>query len=314
MERKNIFPPAALFFLMLVAACVFTACQEEAIEGDPDVPIPSDISPPALQTAYAEDEQLLREVDSLTRRLYIAYNTRVLYKWDRQAVGSISSYPPELHKVPAYLKFMEQIFFTYMKNMEALPDGTIDETRGLVFLKRNLPATFLLLGESIQAEDSGNGGISAAGLAESNLKIFLTGVNRIALDDPGWVSEQYRTFHHEFAHILDRRYERPKGFDSVSAGKYVRTSGWQQLSQLEALRRGFTRNYGASNEAEDFATIAEEMATTSRGSVAGKLELSQLLKAKYEMVVDFYRTLGVDVQGMGNNFALSENASGRHSK
>lgn len=287
-----------LFFL----ACFFAllSCQKEALEGDADVPVPTDITPPILQDTYAEEEALLKEVDSLARRMYVAYNTRILYKWDRKAVGNVSSYPPELHKVPAYLKFMEQIFFTYIKNAYQEEGEEPDETRGLVFLKENLPVTFLLLGESINTQD--NGGVSAAGLAQSNLKIFLTGVNNIALEDAAWVERQHDTFHHELAHILDRRYNRPKGFDAISAGKYIRTAAWGSLSLLEAFSRGFIEPYGASNEAEDFATIVGKVTTTGRGGISGTLETSQRLRQKYQLVVDFYRTIGIDIQGIGSDF------------
>ena len=304
MNMKKIYPGqkalCCVFFFLLVGG---VACREENLEGDPDVFVPTDIRPPAISDEYGEEEALLQEVDSLARRMYVAYNTKIVYKWDRKAVGNVSSYPPELHKVPAYIKFMEQIFFTYIKNPHQ-DEGEPDPAIGLTFLRRNLPVTFLLLGESISTRDEG--GLNAAGMAQSNLKIFLTDVNGMDLEDINWIKGQHSTFHHELAHILDRRYGRPKGFDEISAGRYIRTASWQDLTLVEAADRGFIEAYGASDEAEDFATIVGEVTTSGRGRLSGRLALSAKLRGKYQMVTDFYRDLGIDLQGLGDDFAERE--------
>ena len=132
---------------------------------------------------------------------------------------------------------------------------------------------------------------------------MLTGVNDYDLSDRAWRVGQASTFHHELAHILDRRYGRPLGFDDISSNDYV-SSGWQGLPLASARRRGFMRPYGASNVREDFATLVEGVCTSSSAQMSRVLAGYQKLREKHALVVSYYQILGVDVSGMGEEFLI----------
>ena len=60
-----------------------------------------------------------------------------------------------------------------------------------------------------------------------------------------------KVLHHEFAHILCRRYGLPDAYVEISKGLYLKNTHHSSLSFETALERGFIRPYGASNEMED---------------------------------------------------------------
>lgn len=98
------------------------------------------------------------------------------------------------------------------------------------------------------------------GTAEGGLKVTLYNVNALNLVGVPDIEElnfwYFKTMHHEFAHILHQTIEFPQEFYEISTGKYT-GSGWVNISDEKALKRGFITPYGSNEVHEDFAeTIA----------------------------------------------------------
>jgi Mlc titration factor MtfA (ptsG expression regulator) len=100
---------------------------------------------------------------------------------------------------------------------------------------------------------------------------------------------------HEFAHTLDKKYGRPKGFDDISKGLYAGNTSFTQFSQETARERGFWIPYGMSNEAEDFATIVEAFIELPRSELLDEIGANKLLKEKYDKIHNYYLSLGINL-------------------
>ncbi len=63
------------------------------------------------------------------------------------------------------------------------------------------------------------------------------------------------TIYHEFAHIIHQRYNLPPNFQNITPTGYTSLGSWFNLTDEEALRRGFVSPYGTSTFNEDYAEI-----------------------------------------------------------
>ena len=276
---------------------VFVMACEEPIQQEKPYIAPN-LQPPKV--APIENDYVKRS-DELVQRIYRIYNTRLFYRWDRKVFGNIRAFPPRLELVPDYFVFFEGILKYYVRNPYYRIDERRDPKKGLIFLRNNLPISIGFMGKKVSNEDSG---ISSGGFATSNIRIVIAGVNDYDLSDRAWRIDQTNTFHHELAHILDRRHGRPRGYDDISSNSYVTGNGWTSLPLGYARFLGFYRPYGASNVLEDFATVVEGVSVSSTAQVSRVLDGNQKLTEKYELVLDYYQRFGVDVQAMGEEFQI----------
>jgi substrate import-associated zinc metallohydrolase lipoprotein len=99
-------------------------------------------------------------------------------------------------------------------------------------------------------------GTVTLGVADAGARITLTEVNLIDIDNQDWVLRQLGTIYHEFAHIVHQRYNLPTGFQQISPDGYTSLGSWYNLTEEEALRRGFVSPYATSTFNEDFAETA----------------------------------------------------------
>ena len=91
------------------------------------------------------------------------------------------------------------------------------------------------------------------GTADAGARITLTEVNDIDVENKGWVLRQLGTIYHEFAHIMHQQYGCLLPWEQISPEGYTSTGSWYNISDAEALRRGFVSPYATTNYNEDFA-------------------------------------------------------------
>lgn len=245
------------------------------------------------------------------QEIFDKYESYVVYNWNGHLLNNNAiATPPSTEKVYDFISYMEQAWFN------AYPDA---------FLRENLPREIVLTSSDINYGTGSGGDFGAAGLAESQYRIVIGLVdsynpNFNAENMYDYTYQQERIMHHEFGHILNKRYGIPDAFKKVSEGDYLQNTHYSALGDSLALTQGFMRPYGASNVDEDFATIVEVVTTRSENTIlnemwaayrvtpAGKVEIADIwgitryekLYAKYKMVLEYYQKLGIDVQEIGN--------------
>ena len=258
-----------LFFLLLTVACE----SEEKLSLDP----PDEI--PAPQNA----------TDSLILEMKQQYQTKIIYRWDRRYTSTDAKVSPaKFELVMPYINVIKDFWIQPYD----------DQVPG--FMRYHIPVEIILVGSTIRYHDGEEQGFNAAGQAISFSRILLAGVNDYSMTDTFWVSQQILTMHHEFAHTLDRKYGRPKGFDDISKGKYAGSTSFTQFTLETARERGFWIPYGMSNEAEDFATFVEAFIELPKNQILAEIDGNNLLKQKYEKVHDFYLKYGIDLHEVKN--------------
>ena len=85
----------------------------------------------------------------------------------------------------------------------------INVPNGRRFFERHVPAEVIFIGSPIFNDD----GTVTLGVADAGARITLTEVNRIDVEDQGWILRQLGTIYHEFAHIVIKRYNLPLDFN-----------------------------------------------------------------------------------------------------
>jgi len=163
-----------------------------------------------------------------------------------------------------------------------------NEVIGTDFLKANSPRQIVLIG----SPGYENNGTMVLGTAEGGYKVTLYMVNTLTEETLRNydILEQYyfTTLHHEFTHILNQKKPYDPDFDKISVGNYV-SGSWYLVSEEEALRKGFIRNYAMVEGREDFAETLSQYITNSDEKWAGKLKKAgasgaAIINRKLEMI------------------------------
>lgn len=253
-----------LFSLLFVAACT----KEEIITLNPpeEEPIPQNAT------------------DSLILEMRHQYQTKIIYRWDRRYTSSDAKVSPaKFELVMPYIGIIRD--FWIQPYDDQVPN----------FMRNHIPVEIILVGSTIRYHEGEEQGFNAAGQAVSFSRILLAGVNGYSLTDTSWFAQQILTMNHEFAHTLDKKYGRPKGFDDISKGKYAGSTSFTEFDLETARERGFWIPYGMSNEAEDFATFVEAFIELPKDELLAEIAGNDLLKEKYDKVNNFYLSLGIDL-------------------
>lgn len=230
--------------------------------------------------------------DELIANIKKQYQTKIIYKWDRRYISaSARATPPLFEKVLPFIKYIQDLWI-----------GAYD-SQNPEFCQNNLPIEVVLVGSTISYTNGEELDFNAAGQAASLSRMLLSGVNKLNLKDKKWIENNVPTMHHEFAHILDKKYGRPDGFDDVSAGLYAVSMKYTAFTEQEARDRGFWRNYGMSNEAEDFATYVEGIISTPKTEVLKIVSQNSKLETKYKLVYNYYKNMGIDLHEIYNYLA-----------
>lgn len=213
------------------------------------------------------------------------YQSKIIYRYDRRYIStSAFAVPPRYELVLPYIENVLRKLFIAPYDRQKTD-----------FMREHMPIEMIMFGTSINYVEGGESNFSASGLAYGLSRVIITGVNAYDLENPTWLRGQYATLHHEFAHVLDRIYGRPTGFDNVSRGLYAGGTAYGAFSQAEARSRGFWRNYGMLNENEDFATWIDGIVTTPKEEVQQIVFANNYLSQKYQLVYNYYLEKGIDL-------------------
>lgn len=179
------------------------------------------------------DEEFTQEYDMAIRYRFV----------DRYVNPGERVTPPKLEVVRPMLDFIENFWIE--------PYLAVDN--GEEFFRKHVPAEIIFLGGFIYNED----GTVTLGTADAGARITFTNVNAIDVENPDWVALQLQTVYHEFAHTVHQVYKLPPAFETISPEGYTSPGSWYNLTDEEALQRGFVSPYATSSPNEDFAeTVA----------------------------------------------------------
>lgn len=225
------------------------------------------------------------------------YGVAVRYKFvDRYIDQNKRVSPPKRELVEPMLNFLTQYWV----------EPFINVPNGRRFFERHVPAEVVFIGSPIYNDD----GTVTLGVADAGARITLTEVNDIDVENDNWILRQLGTIYHEFAHIVHQRYNLPTGFQQISPDGYTSLGSWYNLTEEEALRRGFVSPYATSTFNEDFAETAayilfdptfyetyinEEPGCTTSDCEA-RNEGRARIRSKYNSVLSHYQQVtGVDL-------------------
>ncbi|HEY0744432.1 MAG TPA: substrate import-associated zinc metallohydrolase lipoprotein [Chryseosolibacter sp.] len=205
-----------------------------------------------VPACYPEDElniprkSVVDSQDELDERIqqdFIdEYGVAVRYKFvDRYVDQTKRVTPPKLDVVEPMLNFLTDF---WIRPFEEVPNGED-------FFRRHVPAEVIFIGSTIYNAD----GTVTLGTADAGARITLTEVNFIDVEDRDWIFRQLGTIYHEFAHIMHQRYNLPANWQLLSPQGYTSLGSWYNLTDEEALQRGFVSPYGTSTFNEDFAEL-----------------------------------------------------------
>lgn len=223
--------------------------------------------------------------DSLINEIYYQYQSQILYRWDQRYISTTAyATPPRFELIYPYLNnVIRKLFIASYDSQQS------------DFMRQNLPIQMLLVGSRIDYTNGEEANFSGSGAAAQFSRIMVAGINEYDINNKNWLGSQVGTLHHELAHVLDKKYGRPLTFDAVSKGLYAVTVSYSSFSQAEAREKGFWRNYGMSNESEDFASWVDGIVGTPEDEVIQIISQNERMKKKYHLIMNFYKDRGIDL-------------------
>lgn len=269
-------------FLLIGAVTAVTACY-------PD----EEVAAPVKEHTLSEDplDQYIQE------NFLDEFGIAVRYKFvDRYVDQNKRVTPPKLNVVVPMLDFLTEFWI----------EPFTDVANGNRFFRSHVPAEIILIGSTMYNAD----GTVTLGTADAGARITLTEVNFVNVDDQSWVFRQLGTIYHEFAHIVHQRYNLPPAWQEISPQGYTSLGSWYNLTDEEALQRGFVSPYGTSTFNEDFAEVVafllfrpdfftryiEDEPNCATVDCAARNEGRAMLRRKYNAVLEHYeQNTGVDL-------------------
>lgn len=214
-------------FLFIGAIAVVTACY-------PD----EEVMAPMKEVAFSDDP-----LDVYIQENFVdEYGVAVRYKFvDRYVDQNKRVTPPKRNVVKPMLDFLTEF---WIKPFTEVGGGNR-------FFRAHVPAEVILIGSTMFNAD----GTVTLGTADAGARITLTEVNFVDVENRDWVFRQLGTIYHEFAHIVHQRYNLPPAWQEISPQGYTSLGSWYNLTDEEALKRGFVSPYGTSTFNEDFAEV-----------------------------------------------------------
>lgn len=268
--------------LVISTVLIATSCYKDEEVNKPikEVPLSDDVLDQYVQENFIDP-----------------YGVAIRFKYvDRYVDQTKRVTPPRREVVIPMLDFLTSLWV----------EPFIEAENGDRFFRDHVPAEVIFIGSSIYNDD----GTITLGTADAGARITLTEVNDIDLNNNQWIIRQLGTIYHEFAHIMHQRYNLPPNWQQISPNGYTSSGSWYNLSDSEALQRGFVSPYGTSSYNEDFAELVAFLLfdanffdtyindkTCSPGTVcAAENEGRALLRRKYNAVLSHYKqNTGVDL-------------------
>jgi substrate import-associated zinc metallohydrolase lipoprotein len=260
---------------------VMSSCYEE-----------EKLNVPVTQTPVSDDPIEIYIQENFIEK----YGVAVRFKYvDRYVDPTKRVVPPRRELVIPMLEFLTDLWI----------EPWVEVTNGEKFFKKHVPAEMVFIGSSIFNDD----GTVTLGTADAGARVTLTEVNDININNQQWVFRQLGTIYHEFAHIVHQRYNLPPNWENISPQGYTSAGSWYNLSDEEALARGFVSPYATSSYNEDFAEFVafllfhpdfyetyydDEVCTTE--ACTERNEGRALLRKKYTAILAHYKQhTGVDL-------------------
>jgi substrate import-associated zinc metallohydrolase lipoprotein len=195
-----------------------------------------------LNVPQTENQKLTGELDIyIDKNFTQKYGMAIRYKYvdSYLSVGQETT-PPRLDKVRPMIDFLEEYWIQPFLEVE----------NGKEFFSTHVPAEIILFGGLIY-----QGNTILLGTADAGARISLLNVNEVDATDQEWILFQLGTIYHEFAHVVHQKYKLPTSFETISATGYTSAGSWYNLTDSEALARGFVSPYATSSPNEDFAEM-----------------------------------------------------------
>ncbi|MEX2233867.1 MAG: substrate import-associated zinc metallohydrolase lipoprotein [Cyclobacteriaceae bacterium] len=269
-------------FLFISAAAFVTGCypDEDVVAPIKTQPVSEDALDQYIEENFVEEFGVAVRYRFVDR--YVDQNKRVT--------------PPKLEVVQPMLEFLTEFWI----------EPFTDVANGTSFFKSHVPAEIILIGSTIYNAD----GTVTLGVADAGARITLTEVNDIDITNRAWIFRQLGTIYHEFAHIVHQRYNLPPNWQEISPQGYTSLGSWFNLTDEEALQRGFVSPYGTSTFNEDFAEVVafllfepdfyvryiEDETNCSTVDCVSRNEGRARLRRKYNAILEHYeQTTGVDL-------------------
>jgi substrate import-associated zinc metallohydrolase lipoprotein len=268
--------------VITLLSAIIIACQKE-----------DELSIPVKEQPVSTDP-----LDQYIQENFVGtFGVAVRYKFvDRYVDQTKRVTPPRREVVRPMLDFLTSYWISPFTGVQ----------NGQLFFERHVPAEIVLVGSPIFNED----GTITLGTADAGARITLTEVNDIDVTNTDWTLRQLGTIYHEFAHIMHQRYDLPPNFRTISPQGYTSAGSWFNLSDEEALKRGFVSPYGTSSFNEDFAEVVAFMlydpdfydtyindeAGCTAADCAARNEGREKLRQKYNSILSHYKQYtGVDL-------------------
>lgn len=214
--------------LVTIMSASITACYQE-----------DDVNKPVKEQEESDDPLDQYIMDNFTDK----YGVAVRYEYvDRYVEGDRRVSPPEKEIVQPMLEFLTEYWI----------EPFINVPNGKKFFQESVPAEVVLIGSTMYNSD----GTVTLGTADAGARITLTEVNDLNPENLNWVFRQLGTIYHEFAHIVHQNHGLPANWLQISPEGYTNPGSWYNLTDEQALKRGFVSPYGTSSENEDFAELA----------------------------------------------------------
>lgn len=237
------------------------------------------------------------EIDQYIQANFVdRYGVAVRYKYvDRYVDQTKRVTPPYREAVVPMMDFLNEF---WVDPYVAVPNGSD-------FFRKHVPAEIVMIGSLMYNED----GTVTLGTADAGARITLTDVNSVDVTDRDWVLLQIHVILHEFAHIVHQLYNLPPNFQQISPEGYTSVGSWYNLTDEEALTRGFVSPYATSSFNEDFAEMVSFILydpdfydkyitdeTCSDAACLSRNEGRVKLRTKYSSVLNHYQEVtGVDL-------------------
>lgn len=268
--------------LFALVAIGFSSCYDS-----------EELNIPVRNVPASEDE-----IDQYIEQNFTSvYDMAVRYKFvDRYVDPTKRVTPPRRSVVIPMLEFLDSLWIGPYSVIEG----------GDSFFRDHVPAEVVFIGSSIFNDD----GTVTLGTADAGARITLTEVNDVDITNKAWILRQLGTIYHEFAHIVHQRYALPPNFETISPDGYTSSGSWYNLTEEEALQRGFVSPYGTSSYNEDFAEFVafllfeedfyvryiDEEANCATEACASRNEGRVRLRQKFNAIIAHYKQYtGIDL-------------------
>lgn len=241
------------------------------------------------------DKTVSNETDKwIYENLTKVYNVAGYYKWKPgQFPFEYEQIPPSEDKA---LPVFQAILHVCIEPYNA-------ETGSKTFMQKYLPKTLILAGSNQYLSN----GLIVLGTAEGGTAITFFDANSFkrSKSDTLFLKQMVKTLHHEFAHILHQNIIYPQSFRDIT-GNY--TGSWFNITNAEAIKKGFVTNYAQSGPDDDFVETYAVMLSEGKAgfekNILGKTDgpdsyAYQRIKMKEAAVVEYFlRVWKIDVYSL----------------